>query len=218
MVVSIPGNRIAYNISEQLDSKAGQDIDGLKKTKLTPEYLHKMSKEVYNFPIMDGHEHGHGDDHIDYERKRPVLGDLIDASEPGIPTMILLEEKLYETWYHDRTVLIGDAAHKMHFSSGQGCVNAFQDAVVLANCLYEISDGREPATQAMITAAFKDYRDQRYSHAKFQVTTGHVMANVLCGQVSRGVTHPFQFTITPFLRISEFQTSVLIHPNMYISM
>ncbi|KAF9967484.1 hypothetical protein BGZ65_013033, partial [Modicella reniformis] len=132
-----------------------------------------MIQEVYNFPIyQDGVGGGSviGDGDSDSQnRTRKVLGDLIDASEPETISRVFLESKLYETWYHGRTVLIGDAAHKMPPSAGQGAVNAMEDAVVLANCLYEISDGQQAITPEKITQAFKNYRDQRYSHAKYQV-------------------------------------------------
>lgn len=44
------------------------------------------------------------------------------------------------------------------FSLIIGAVNAMQDAVILANCLYDLKDN----TQKSITAAFKSYYDQRY--------------------------------------------------------
>jgi 2-polyprenyl-6-methoxyphenol hydroxylase-like FAD-dependent oxidoreductase len=147
-----------------------------RNSEWTPENNTKMIKEVYNFPIQQGRE---GD--------RKVLGDLIDATDPELISKVFLEAKLFETWYHGRTVLIGDAVHKMPPSAGQGAVNAMEDAVVLANCLYEISDGQRAITPEKITEVFKDYREQRYTHAKYQVENSAGMAKILSGQVKKGV-------------------------------
>lgn len=177
MVFTLPNNRMAYIIQEQLSSKAPKDITTLRKERLSPEAKEKFFKDISNFPIKSDDNEGAG------RNNHPTLGDLLDATEPGLAATVLLEEKVFETWYHGRTVLIGDAAHKMHPASGQGCVNAMQDAVVLTNCLYEISDGKEPVTAAMITEAFRDYHEQRYSHAKIQAEIAHLRSKVLGGQV-----------------------------------
>ena len=137
-----------------------------------------MIKEIYNFPIKHGRE-----------GEPKTLGNLIDFTDPKLISKVFLEEKLFETWYHGRTVLIGDACHKMQPSAGQGAVNAMEDAVILANCLYDISGGKEPVTPQIITEAFRDYREQRYPHAKFQVENSQEMAKLLNGQVSNGHHH-----------------------------
>jgi len=175
--MTLPNNRIAYIIQEQLDSKAPKDIAAIRQERLSSEAKEKLFKDVYNFPIKP-------DDNEEVRQgNQPTLGDLLDATEPGLAATILLEEKMFETWYHGRTVLIGDAVHKMHPASGQGCVNAMQDAVVLANCLYEISDGKAPVTAETIAEVFSDYREQRYSHAKVQVEIANLRSRVLGGQV-----------------------------------
>ena len=46
--------------------------------------------------------------------------------------------------------------------AGQGAVSALQDAVILANCLYDLKDN----SQASITDAFQRYYNQRYERAK----------------------------------------------------
>jgi anthraniloyl-CoA monooxygenase len=39
------------------------------------------------------------------------------------------------TWHHDRTVLVGDAAHTAHFSIGSGTKLAMEDSIALVNAL-----------------------------------------------------------------------------------
>ncbi|MEU7412381.1 FAD-dependent monooxygenase [Streptomyces sp. NPDC042638] len=45
-----------------------------------------------------------------------------------------------DSWYHDTTVLLGDAAHTTHFTLGSGTRLAMIDAVVLAHSLREYPD------------------------------------------------------------------------------
>jgi 2-polyprenyl-6-methoxyphenol hydroxylase-like FAD-dependent oxidoreductase len=42
-----------------------------------------------------------------------------------------------ERWHHDNIVLMGDSAHTTHFSTGSGTILALEDAVGLADKLYE---------------------------------------------------------------------------------
>lgn len=44
------------------------------------------------------------------------------------------------TWYRERMVLVGDAAHTTSPSSGQGASLAVEDAVILAKCLRDLPD------------------------------------------------------------------------------
>ncbi|KAF9092180.1 hypothetical protein BGX23_004537 [Mortierella sp. AD031] len=90
----------------------------------------------------------------------------------------LLEEKLFETWHHQRTVLIGDACDKILPYVGQGAVNAMEDAVILANALYEMRS----VTVRNITAALEDYRSQRYAHAAEQLVASKMFSMLMVGQ------------------------------------
>lgn len=67
----------------------------------------------------------------------------------------------------------------MQPSAGQGAVNAMQDAIILANCIYDI----EEPTAEHIAAALQDYREQRYPHALFQTENSKMMGKLMYGQV-----------------------------------
>ncbi|KAF8939887.1 hypothetical protein BGZ58_008398, partial [Dissophora ornata] len=68
--------------------------------------------------------------------------------------------------------------HKMIPAAGQGAINAMQDAVVLANCIYDMPD----SSAKSIHAAFQDYKDQRYEHAKMQIDISKFFGKILAGQ------------------------------------
>ncbi len=65
-------------------------------------------------------------------------------------------------------------------SAGQGAINAMQDAVILANCLYDL----EAWSSDDISAAFAEYKDQRYQHAKYQFEISKTNAKIMSGQAS----------------------------------
>ncbi|GJJ71387.1 hypothetical protein EMPS_03737 [Entomortierella parvispora] len=106
-----------------------------------------------------------------------TLGDLFEMTPKGTISKVYLEHKMYTTWYYKRSVLLGDACHKMLPAAGQGAVNALQDAVILANCLYDLED----VSQESVTAAFKRYYDQRYTHAKTQFENSELAAKITTG-------------------------------------
>lgn len=50
------------------------------------------------------------------DRPTPFGGkmrDIVEATPPELISKVYHEHKLYETWHHGRTVLIGDACHKV---------------------------------------------------------------------------------------------------------
>ncbi|KAF9578204.1 hypothetical protein BGW38_006128, partial [Lunasporangiospora selenospora] len=106
---------------------------------------------------------------LDYLRnqKSPyggTIGDMFDQTEKGTAIRIMLEDKAFKTWYYKRTVLVGDACHKVIPFTGVGAVHAILDCIVLINALYDMPDGRD-FTQADITKAFQAYYAQRFKHA-----------------------------------------------------
>ncbi|MGH9347216.1 MAG: FAD-dependent monooxygenase [Vicinamibacterales bacterium] len=64
-------------------------------------------------------------------------------------------------WQRQRTVLVGDAAHALHFSIGSGTLLAIEDALALAACLREASCIETALKQfeAVRRPALKDYYD-----------------------------------------------------------
>jgi len=63
-------------------------------------------------------------------------------------------------------------------AAGQGALNAMQDSVILANCLYDLEDN----SQQSIKAVFQNYYDQRYELAKAAYDLSGMLAKVTKGQ------------------------------------
>ena len=110
------------------------------------------------------------------------MGDLVDMTPPEIISKVVLEEKLYKTWFHERVVLMGDACHKMLPNSGRGAVNAMLDAIVLANALHDHQVAQDQSL-GNLTATFKQYYNERYPQAVAEIERSKRMARVVAGQV-----------------------------------
>lgn len=65
-----------------------------------PEANKATIDEIYNYPVKVG----------------GVLGDLIDATDKDLISKVCIEEKLFTTWNHGRTVLIGDGMNILLFA------------------------------------------------------------------------------------------------------
>ncbi len=69
----------------------------------------------------------------------PML-DIIAATDEIIPAWNTYDLGSVPTWHDDRKVIIGDAAHAMSPSAGQGASMAIEDGVLLARCLRDADD------------------------------------------------------------------------------
>ncbi|KAF9576453.1 hypothetical protein EC968_008748 [Mortierella alpina] len=161
-----------------------------------PEANETMIKQFYDLPCPYG----------------GVMGDLIDATPKELISKVFVEEKMFKTWFYGRTVLIGDACHKMLPGGGQGAVNAMQDAVILANCLYDLVD----ATPKGITAAFQDYYDQRFHHAKAMLENSQLMSRAMGGQnmLERLFRHILLNYIPEWLQQRSFEQKAEYRPQV----
>ncbi|KAF9434036.1 hypothetical protein BGZ76_008664 [Entomortierella beljakovae] len=157
--VNVPGNRICWNAVQHLSAK---EEDTLQNAEWGPSANEEMIKEVRDFKMPFGGS----------------LGDLIDATPKDTISRVFFEDKIFQTWAHNRVVLIGDACHKLLPSAGQGAVNAMQDSVILANCIYEMAS----LSTKDINAAMQDYREQRFPHVMEQYNASNMAAKIIFGQ------------------------------------
>ncbi|KAF9173438.1 hypothetical protein BGX20_003213 [Mortierella sp. AD010] len=158
---AIPDGRIGWLLTVQLDEEEAK-VQQFRNSEWGPESNDAMLKDFEDMPCPFG----------------GTLADLFAFTPKHLISKVFLEEKMFKTWYHGRTVLLGDACHKMLPGAGQGAVNAIQDAVVLANSIYNMVDVSEES----ITNGFKDYYSQRYERAREQIKRSSNMSSLLSGQ------------------------------------
>ncbi|KAF9183701.1 hypothetical protein BGZ51_003850 [Haplosporangium sp. Z 767] len=149
--ITIPNNKICWGVGIQLESATASKDQQFRNSEWGPESIEAMIKEFHGSVCSLG----------------GTMGDLIDATDRETISKVFLEEKFFETWYNGRTVLIGDGAN-----------NAFQDAVILANCIYEMKS----VTSTAIHDAFKDYYEQRSPEAKHQFEYSKFITKLVAGQ------------------------------------
>ncbi|KAF9120515.1 hypothetical protein BGW39_011315 [Mortierella sp. 14UC] len=139
-------NTVAFNVSQFLTEETSKTNDSFRNSEWGPEAAMTMCEEVKDFPIISG-----GD-------KKLTLGDLFTWSSKEHMSKVMLEEKVFKTWYDCRTVLIGDACHKFSPSGGAGAANAMHDAIALANRINGLPF--HPMADE-IEDAFKEYKAER---------------------------------------------------------
>ncbi|KAG0072380.1 hypothetical protein BGZ89_006654 [Linnemannia elongata] len=165
-VITVPRNRFCWSVTMQVKDQAEAKEQRFMNSEWGPEANENLIEIVRDFPVTFG----------------GTLGEIIDSTPKNGISKVMLEEKLFETWYHGGIVLIGD-----------GAMNAMQDAVILANCIYDLEDLRPES----LTAAFQDYKEQRYSHAKKQFFNSRLNAKLSSGQFSKDAAYRPQCTFLP---------------------
>ncbi|KAI1314657.1 hypothetical protein EDD11_001910 [Mortierella claussenii] len=119
-----------------------------------------------------------------------TVAEIIDATNTDRISKVMLESKMFKVWHHERTVLIGDACHKVLPFAGQGAIQAILDGISLANALYDMKTNSIDD----ITKAFKRYSHERIPIAKAAVT----------GSRSFGKLLNVQGKVTDFIRKISF--------------
>ncbi|KAF9903441.1 hypothetical protein EC991_003814 [Linnemannia zychae] len=159
VLFSIPGNRMSWNVIVQIGVDETADAQ-FKSSDWVPQQNQEMMDNIRHFKTPYG-----------------TMGDIFDATPIERISKVYFEDKLFETWNHGRTVLIGDAAHKLLPSSGTGAVNAMQDAIILANRLYDI----HPTCFESIKDALSAYKEERFSAVKEQYPQSHMSEKLIYG-------------------------------------
>lgn len=92
-----------------LDKESSRAHDSFRNTEWGPESAQSMCKEVEDFILPSYTD-------IDNDRgsKGLKIKDLIDQTPKDRISKVMLEEKLFETWFAMRTVLLGDGKLDRH--------------------------------------------------------------------------------------------------------
>ncbi|KAF9949346.1 hypothetical protein BGZ72_008859 [Mortierella alpina] len=145
-VVDIYGQEQCYLlVGIDTDTRAIVKEKSVPLITVGPQAHDQMAKEVYEFKTIYG-----------------KLGDLIDQTPRESLDGQSLEVVLFDIWHPGRTVLIGDAAHQAIPSNSASTLHAIQDAVALANCIYDI----KRFSHTNISAGLKAFKDQRYPQTR----------------------------------------------------
>ncbi|KAF9165964.1 hypothetical protein DFQ26_009014 [Actinomortierella ambigua] len=151
-VIALEGMRLGWRLAGQFLSAQVQSEENFRFSEWGSDDINVLVKDLS-------------------DRTAPIVGTvgkLFDSTKQI--SRIMLEEKKFDIWYEGRTVLMGDACHKMLPSGGQGANQAIYDAVCLANLLYELPSNsvrdikkvfaryyalRKPYTDSMIDGSAK---------------------------------------------------------------
>ncbi|KAG0022627.1 hypothetical protein BGZ81_008453 [Podila clonocystis] len=104
-----------------------------------------------------------------------TVGDLIDKAPKERLSKVMLQEKYFSTWYHQRTILIGDACHKHLPFGGQGANQSILDSVHIVNQLYGIPSN----SFKDIEKSFRAFYDHRSPNAKEVFQSTSMVASIL---------------------------------------
>ncbi|KAG0339387.1 hypothetical protein BG000_002248 [Podila horticola] len=143
---------ICWSVIQFLDIHSAKDSDAFRNSEWGLEAAEAMCKQVRDFEVPVAHG----------GRNSMTIGDLIERTPKERTSKVMLEEKVFDTWYDGRTVLLGDACHKLNPSGGAGALAAMHDAVALANCICAL----EPRSLKELEVVFKEYHAERHLAAK----------------------------------------------------
>ncbi|GJJ75048.1 hypothetical protein EMPS_07406 [Entomortierella parvispora] len=162
-----------------------------------PEAAEAMAQAVRDLPILNAGKTG------------TSLGDLIDKTDKNLISKVVLEEKVYKTWYGGRTVLLGDACHKLNPSAGAGAMSAIHDAICLANWLNVL-----PSLAVNdLEATFKKYRSERYPHVKVAYRASAALAKGLEKNTAGAIVRFLNAHMPKWLWVRYLKSAVKYRPQ-----
>ncbi|KAF9114638.1 hypothetical protein BGX27_010215 [Mortierella sp. AM989] len=157
-------NRIGWHICGRMDQPEEYDEKNFRFTDWVPTAADELCDMVRHYKNPYG----------------GTVGDIIDRTSKERLSKVMLQDKYFSTWYHKRTVLMGDACHKHLPFGGQGANQAILDSVHLVNQLYGIPSN----SLDDIEKSFKAYYENRSPNAKEVFKNTSLVATILG---SRGI-------------------------------
>ncbi|KAF9547130.1 hypothetical protein EC957_008810 [Mortierella hygrophila] len=150
VVFATAQSTLCYMVIHHLDktsSKAAEEhrFRESDNSQWGPHAAQAMVDETRHFPLVVG-------------TKKMTMGDLYDLTPEGRISKVMLEEKVFQTWNSGRTVLLGDACHKLNPSGGHGAITAMHDATAIANIIYALPANANTNT---VHKAFAEYQAER---------------------------------------------------------
>ncbi|KAF9102079.1 hypothetical protein BGX29_004968 [Mortierella sp. GBA35] len=152
VVFATAQNTICWMVLHHLDrvsSKAAEEqrFRESENSEWGPYAAQAMCDETRSFPLP-------------FASNKFTMGDIYDWTPKEQISKVMLEEKVFKTWYSGRKVLIGDACHKLDPSGAHGAVTSMHDAIAVANLVYALPN----KTTKAIEKAFAEYQAERIPH------------------------------------------------------
>ncbi|KAG0349975.1 hypothetical protein BG005_010494 [Podila minutissima] len=141
---------VCWMVIQFLNAETAKQNDSFRNSEWGPEAAVAMCNEWRHLKVPGG------------QTGELTLGDYIDRTPKEYIAKVMLEEIVFDTWYSGRTVLLGDACHKMNPTGGVGALMAISDAVTLANWISTLGVPNENDLKKI----FKQYKAERYPAAK----------------------------------------------------
>ncbi|KAF9381251.1 hypothetical protein CPB97_007867 [Podila verticillata] len=164
LTITTRQNTVCWMVIHFLDKDSAKRNDSFRNSEWGPESAEALAREVRIFKVPGGKD-----------GKQLTLGDYIDKTPADLISKVMLEEIVFNTWYGGRTVLLGDACHKMNPSGALGGIHAIHDAVALANWLSTLQLADDKVTEKV----FQEYRTERYPIAKAAFETSQMFTHNL---------------------------------------
>ncbi|KFH66062.1 hypothetical protein MVEG_08163 [Podila verticillata NRRL 6337] len=144
-----------------LDKRTSKTGEFFRNSEWGPQGVESMCEEVRDFTVPGGKD-----------GQVLTMGDLIDRTPKDLISKVMLEEKVFDAWFSGRTVLLGDACHKLNPSGGAGALSAIHDAVALANWICSLQSTSLPT----LARVFKEYHAERHPIAKRNLLNSQVLS------------------------------------------
>ncbi|KAG0309098.1 hypothetical protein BGZ99_000982 [Dissophora globulifera] len=188
----LSGNRIAWSIGGRTDTLAGSSFWSESQEEATSSFGH-IAYQYSRLPDWGEAEHDSIDEICDQMRRRPnpfghgTYGDLMDKTPRQLISKVMFEERGFRTWYGGRTVLMGDACHKVwndapRASLSEGAVNAIFDGACLVNLIHDLPT--DPSMED-IGAMFHAYYEQRYPASRIAIEGSSQFARLFHDQCAK---------------------------------
>lgn len=93
-------NRICWVVVEYLERESSKASSSYRNSEWGKEATELWCKQIYDYPITVGPE-----------GSQMTMGKMLDKTPKDLISKVMLEEKVFDTWYHGRTVLLGDGMY-----------------------------------------------------------------------------------------------------------
>ncbi|KAG0338065.1 hypothetical protein BG000_004611 [Podila horticola] len=198
MTFSTKYDTICWVLVHHLNQTTSKTSDTFKNSEWGPEAAEAMCNEVRDFAIPGG------------PNNDMVLGDLIDKTPKDLISKVMLEEKVFDTWYYGRIALLGDACHKVNPAGGMGAINAMMDAVTLANWINVLTTS---STHEEIDTAFREYQNERRPMAVKAFADSQMMSKLVAMNFTGKVVRFLSRHIPVWVNRMVFSRSVEYRPQ-----